>query len=316
MQTITSGLHHVTAMSGHPQRNVDFYAGLLGMRLVKVTVNFDDVKSYHLYYGDGIGSPGSLITFFPWHGAQRGPAGSGQVGVTSYSVPFGSLDYWSTRLSDAGVHSQSIEREGVRSLAFTDHDGILIELTETMDKRAPWSEGVVPVDFAIRGLDRVDLFVKEGAPSAAFLESKLGFHVSSESEDRIRLKTGEGLSGQRVDLIPASSRPNGLTMVGTVHHVAFRTENAETQKQLLKNLLQERVRATPVQDRKYFESIYFREPGHVLFEVATDGPGFAIDEPIDLLGTNLMLPDWAEPHREQMKPDMLEFTTPTGASFP
>lgn len=316
MQTITPGLHHVTAMSGHPQRNVDFYAGLLGMRLIKVTVNFDDVKSYHLYYGDGIGSPGSLITFFPWHGAQRGFAGSGQVGVTSYSVPFGSLDFWTKRLTQAGVHSQSIEREGVRSLAFADHDGILIELTESMDSREAWSEGQVPVDYAIRGLDRVDLYVKHASPSAEFLESKLGFKVESEAEDRVRLTTGEGHSGQRVDLIPAISRPNGLTMVGTVHHVAFRTENADSQNALLKNLREERVRATPVQDRKYFESIYFREPGNVLFEVATDGPGFAIDEPLDLLGTNLMLPDWAEPHREEMKPDMLAFTTPAGAQFP
>ena len=303
MSAVTSGIHHVTAISGEPQRNVDFYVGLLGLRLVKKTVNFDDPGTYHLYYGDGAGSPGSIMTFFPWAGAPNGRVGAGQLTVTSFSFPASSLGYWTERLVEGGVRFEKPEdRFGETVLRFPDPDGLRLELVAAADDaREGWAEGPVPPEHSVRGFHHVTLTSSDPAGTAGLMTDSLGFRQTGEAEGRTRFEAGEGGPGNTVDVANGSGFPRGTMGVGTVHHVAFRVPDEEAQLELRERVAVLGYNVTPVLDRNYFRSIYFREPGGVLFEIATDPPGFAADEDREHLGESLKLPPWLEPRREELE---------------
>jgi glyoxalase family protein len=303
MSAVTSGIHHVTAISGEPQRNVDFYVGLLGLRLVKKTVNFDDPGTYHLYYGDGGGSPGSIMTFFPWAGTPNGRIGAGQLTVTSFSFPASSLGYWTERLVEGGVRFEKPEdRFGETVLRFPDPDGLRLELVAaTDDAREGWVGGTVPAEHAVRGFHHVTLLSSDPAGTAERMTGTLGFRRTGEAEGRTRFEAGEGGPGNTVDVANGSGFPRGTMGVGTVHHVAFRVPDEEAQLELRERVAALGYNVTPVLDRNYFRSIYFREPGGVLFEIATDPPGFAADEDREHLGESLKLPPWLEPRREELE---------------
>ncbi len=313
MSADTSGIHHVTAIAGEPQRNVDFYVGILGLRMVKKTVNFDDPGTYHLYYGDGAGSPGTVMTFFPWAGAPRGRIGSGQLTVTSFSIPATSLGYWTERLVEGGVRFEKPEdRFGETILRFPDPDGLRLELVAAADEgREGWSDGPAPAEHAVRGFHHVMLTVADPSRTAKLMTDTLGFRQTGEAEGRTRYEAGEGGPGNTVDLADGTGFPRGTMGVGTVHHVAFRVPDDETQLALREEVAALGYNVTQVLDRNYFRSIYFREPGGVLFEIATDSPGFAVDEEVEHLGENLKLPPWLEPHREQLEEALSPLRVPT-----
>ena len=299
----TSGIHHVTAIAGEPQRNVDFYVGLLGLRVVKRTVNFDDPGTYHLYYGDGAGTPGSIMTFFPWPGEPRGRIGAGQLTVTSFSVPAASLDYWTGRLVEGGVRFEKPEeRFEEMVLRFPDPDGLRLELIAAgEDHREGWADGPVPAENAVRGFHHVTLVVADPPRTAKLMTDTLGFRQTGEADGRTRYEAGEGGPGNVVDVADGTGFPRGTMGVGTVHHVAFRVPDEETQLELREKVGALGYNVTSVLDRNYFRSIYFREPGGVLFEIATDPPGFAVDEEPEHLGESLKLPPWLEPRRERLE---------------
>ena len=311
----TTGIHHVTAISGEPQRNVDFYAGILGLRLVKKTVNFDDPETYHLYYGDGAGNPGTIMTFFPWAHAPRGRIGAGQLVVTSFSIPATSLGYWTERLVEKGVRFEKPrDRFGTTVLTFEDPDRLRIELVAAEDGRAGWEGSPVPAEHTVRGLHHVALAVETTESTAKVMTETLGFRQVDEAEGRIRLSAGEGGPGNTVDVLGASGFPRGSMGVGTVHHVAFRVPDEETQLALREEISALGYNVTPVLDRNYFRSIYFREPGGVLFEIATDPPGFTVDEPGEELGTHLKLPPWLETRRDRLEEVLPPLRVPAGES--
>jgi glyoxalase family protein len=302
MSIKTNGLHHVTAIGGDPQRNVEFYLRTLGLRLVKTTVNFDDTGTYHLYYGDRAGKPGSLMTFFPWRDAPSGRRGTGQATTTSFSVPENSIGWWKEHLAGAGVSTDRIvNRDGEDVLTFHDPDGLRLALVAHPqgDPRDPWDNGHVPAEHAIRGLHSVTLSVaKEDATAEMFRELGLGF--TAQDGNRLRFSAGEGGPGAMVDILVTPDAPRGLVAAGTVHHVAWRAPDEATQAGWRDELVDRGVKVTSILDRQYFRSIYFREPAGTLLEVATDQPGFAIDEPLLELGRALKLPPWLEPDREQI----------------
>ena len=285
MQTGLPGIHHVTAIAGDPQRNVDFYAGMLGLRLVKRTVNFDDPTTYHLYYGDEVGHPGTILTFFPWPGARRGRQGTGQVAAISLSIPRSSLGSWLARLVEHGVrHDGPSRRFEEHVLAFRDPDGLALELVggSAADDRLGWGSGPVPAEHAIRGVFGVTLLEDGYELSAQLLTETMGFRSLRAEGNRFRYV---GDSGSR----------------GAVHHVAWRTPDDEQQRRWREKLAGTGLNVSPVLDRQYFRTIYFREPGGVLFEIATDPPGFTIDEAADELGGRLRLPPWLEPVRPRLE---------------
>ncbi|MEM1205295.1 MAG: ring-cleaving dioxygenase [Acidobacteriota bacterium] len=301
--TSLPGIHHVTAIARDPQANVDFYVGVLGLRLVKRTVNFDDPQTYHLYYGDAEGSPGSILTFFPWPGARSGRAGTGQATVTSLSIPAGSVDGWAERLERHGVDASRSERFGETVLTLRDPDGLRLELVASSadgDLRPAWGKGVDPA-LAIRGIDGVTLTLRNPAPTEALLTDVMGFRPVVAGDGRTRFETGAGGSGTRVDLVADPSGAPGRVAAGSVHHVAWRVQDDAAQERWRSRLAEALQAPTDVKDRNYFHSIYFREPGGVLFELATDPPGFAVDEPVDGLGAELKLPSWLEPVRGRVE---------------
>jgi glyoxalase family protein len=313
MMLQTTGIHHVTAISGGPQRNVDFYAGTLGLRLVKKTVNFDDPETYHLYYGDGAGSPGTIMTFFPWAHAPGGRIGAGQLVVTSFSIPATSLGYWTERLIEKGVRFEKPrDRFGDTVLSFEDPDRLRVELVATEDGRGGWSGGTVQDEHSVRGFHHVALAVEDIDRTVRLMADTLGFRRIDETEGRIRLAAGEGGPGDLVDVLNASGFPHGSMGVGTVHHVAFRVPDEETQIALRDEVAALGYNVTPVLDRNYFRSIYFREPGGVLFEIATDPPGFAVDEAEEELGTHLKLPPWLETRRDRLEEVLPPLRVPAG----
>jgi glyoxalase family protein len=296
------GLHHVTAIADNPQRNVDFYSRALGLRLVKQTVNFDAPHVWHLYYGDSHGSPASLLTFFPWPGVIAGREGAGLTTATAFSVPPESIGWWHERFKGLGLN---VEKPEVRAdedvLTVFDGDGMRIELVGAPgDNRSGW-DGVadIPADHAVRGLHSVTLSENQLDATASMLTDLLGMQVGSETSGAARFAMGEGASGALID-VAAGVTERGLQAGGTVHHVAFRAPNLTTLESWRQGLLARGVSVTEVMDRQYFKSIYFREPGGVLFEIATDDPGFDIDEPLLELGRTLRLPPWLEPSREQI----------------
>jgi glyoxalase family protein len=298
------GIHHVTAIAGDPQRNIDFYAGVLGLRLVKLTVNYDDPTTYHLYYGDGQGHPGTIMTFFPWPGAMSGRIGTGQLTVTSFAVPENSLGYWKERLTKYGTLVQEASSEfDDKLLFFADPDGLQLELVATPHANPDrvWNQGPVPMDFAIRGFHHVTLSENGFERTASLLTDALGFKRAQGQGSRFRYAAGSGLPGTIVDLICASEGRPGRVAVGTVHHVAWRTPTNEQQVKWRETIRDLQYNVTPIIDRTYFHSIYFREPGGVLFEIATDPPGFAVDEPAEKIGTSLVLPTWLESERRELQ---------------
>jgi glyoxalase family protein len=296
------GLHHVTAIATDPQSNVDFYTRALGLRLVKQTVNFDAPDTYHLYYGDEQGSPSSLLTFFPWPGVSQGRQGAGMTTATAFSVPGSSLGWWQMRFQALGIDAdppRSRDQEEV--LTFRDPDGMVVDLVAADgDHRSGW-DGVadIPADHAVRGLHAITLTERQLDPSATMLTDLLGMNLTGEEGDRSRFEMAGGSSGGLVDVF-AGVHDRGLQAGGTVHHVAFRAPDLATMTIWQQELISRGVRVTEILDRQYFKSIYFREPGGVLFEIATDAPGFAVDEPLLELGRSLKLPPWLEPNREQI----------------
>ncbi|HKW51785.1 MAG TPA: ring-cleaving dioxygenase [Candidatus Eisenbacteria bacterium] len=298
------GIHHITAIAGDPQRNVDFYVGALGLRMVKRTVNFDDPGTYHLYYGDESGRPGSLLTFFPWPGAPRGRVGTGQAAATSYSIPPESVGFWMDRLKQSGIAARGPEgRFGDQVISFSDPDGLPLELAASAesDPREPWRDGPVPAEHAIRGFHGVTLLEERPEGTEGLLTQTLGFRAAEEDGGRRRFAAGRGGPGAIVDVVAGAGSPRGIVAVGTVHHVAWRAPSGAEQEAWRKKIASLGTNVTPIIDRKYFRSIYFREPGGVLFEIATDAPGFAIDESPERLGMSLVLPPWLEPRRGELE---------------
>ncbi|GAA0500789.1 VOC family protein [Deinococcus depolymerans] len=300
------GLHHLTVMASDPQRNVDFYTQVLGQRLVKVTVNFDDPGTYHLYYGDRTGQPGTIMTHFPWPGARRGVRGNGEVVALAYSVPAASHAYWQARLAGHGLNATASTRFGQQVLTFEDPDGTWIELTfDDGVPVQPWPASPVPADHELRGFHSVTAWVRDTDAVRQLLVGQLGFtEVGSEPDPegtRTRFRgSGDGV-GLFVDVVERPGQPRGTFGAGSVHHVALRTRDDAEQDAYMASLSEAGYRPTPVQDRQYFHSIYFREPNGVLFEIATDAPGFPDDEPVEELGRHLKLPAWFEPQRAQIE---------------
>jgi glyoxalase family protein len=303
MSNAIPGLHHVTAIAGDPQQNVDFYTGVLGLRLVKVTINYDDPGSYHFYYGDEAGHPGTILTFFAWPGGYRGHRGTAQATAAAFSVPSESLGYWQERLDRHGVRrEQPVARLGEQVLAFYDPDGLSLELVahdEAAD-RAPWAGGPIPAEYAARGFHSVTLSLKDTARTAELLTGTLGFTLVQTEGARTRYVAAEGGSARTLDLLHLPGQQTGAVGVGNIHHIAWRTPTDEQQRDWQARLQKERHGVSPIMDRQYFHSIYFREPGGVLFEIATDLPGFTADEPLERLGSELRLPEWLEPDRARI----------------
>ena len=307
------GLHHITAIASDPQRNVDFYTGVLGLRLVKITINYDDPGSYHFYYGDEAGSPGSILTFFAWPGGYSGRRGTAQATTTSFSVPEGSLGDWQKRFDQHHVrYEQPVRRWDEEAMTFTDPDGLQLELVAHLgaEERAVWSEGPIPVEYATRGFHSVTLSLRNKTRTSKLLTETLGFQLLSEEGNRARYVAGEHGTSRTVDLLTLPDLAQGTVGVGSVHHVAWRTPTDAQQKAWQETLLKQRYQVSQIMDRQYFHSIYFREPGGVLFEIATDRPGFTADEPLESLGTQLRLPEWLEPNREQIQKRLLKLTLP------
>lgn len=312
------GIHHITAIAGNAQRNVDFYAGFLGLRLVKKTVNFDDPHTYHLYYGDELGRPGTILTFFPWDGARRGQRGVGQAVTVSFSVPESSLGFWLGRLSARNRTFERAERFGNAVLTFEDPDGLSLELVAHTEADAlpTWTEGPVEDEHAVRGFYSVTLWEDKGDETAALLTGRLGYRKFGEEDNVERFAHGGGGPGTLIDLRRAEGFWPGVMGVGTVHHVAFRAEDGGVQLELREQLLRDGLSPTPVVDRQYFRSVYLREPGGVLFEVATDPPGFTVDETPEALGRALKLPPQYERIRGELEATLPPLRLPTEAARP
>ena len=298
-----TGLHHLTAVASDPAANLAFYTGLLGLRRVKTTVNFDDPSAYHLYFGDTTGAPGTIITFFYWAGdLARGRVGAGQVTAITLSVPADSLDFWNDRLTQAGIAAGRETRHGEERLTLQDPDGIPVELVAVAgDARTGWTGGDVPADRAIRGLHAVELTVHAGAPTEAVLTGPMGYHLVRRDGNWSRYALGAGRSGEWVDLIADPSVPPGRGGSGTIHHIAWNVPNDADQHVLRSQLMTADVYVSEVRNRDYFRSIYYREPNGILFEIATAEPGFAVDEDAAHLRQSLKLPRQFEAHRAKIE---------------
>lgn len=299
MEQLITGIHHVTALTSDAQKNIDFYAGILGLHLVKKTVNFDAKEVYHFYYGDETGQPGGILTFFPYQGLMRGRHGKGMLNTTTFSLSTGSLDYWTNRLRKFGVnYKDPQERFGNEEVIyFEDFDGLGLELIFTdKDKRPGFIHGHIPPQHAIKGFYNVEIGEEGYERTAGLLTEQLDHTLIAERGNRFRFAATD-TPGNYVDIVCMPDRLRGLSGSGTVHHIAFATPTRETQDQARARMIQRQLNPTPVLDRNYFTSIYFREPGGVLFEIATTGPGFQVDEPQDQLGQSLKLPPQFEKDR-------------------
>jgi glyoxalase family protein len=307
------GLHHVTAVTGNAPGNLAFYTGTLGMRLVKKTVNQDDVSAYHLFYADNGGSAGTEVTFFDWPNAGPNVPGTGTIAAIGLRVPGReALEWWEKRLDEQGVTNQGIREQGERMvLPFTDPEGQRLVLVADegggMESGEPWPDSPVPAEMQIRGLDHMAIVVRQLTPTATTLTEVLGFRQAREythpddGERVIVFETGPGGHGTEVHVHERPALNQGRVGIGGVHHIAFRVPNDEEHRQWRDRVANFRLGITDVIDRFYFRSLYFREPGHVLYELATDGPGFAVDEDAETLGEKLALPPFLEPHRQQIE---------------
>jgi len=297
------GIHHITAIASDPQRNVDFYAQTLGLRFAKRTVNFDDPSTYHFYFGDRTGRPGTAITFFAWPGARRGTRGTGQVIAASFAIPAKSIEYWKSRFAEHRIFCEEIPaRFEAAALRVTDPDGLLLELIESdpLDDVDLKYKNNVPKKFAIHGFHAPTLEVQQRGPTEELLKT-LGFELIGEEESRRRFSVNQKLTSALIDLIERSEGQFGVNSAGTVHHIAFRCANEKEQLHWREQLVELGLHVTPVIDRFYFHSIYFREPGGILFEIATEGPGFTADESVEHLGESLKLPPQYEEHRAEIE---------------
>ncbi|WP_419954372.1 ring-cleaving dioxygenase [Neobacillus niacini] len=304
MSKKTMGIHHITAIVGHPQENVDFYAGVLGLRLVKQTVNFDDPGTYHLYFGDEGGKPGTIITFFPWAGARQGTIGDGQVGVTSYVVPKGALAFWENRLEKFKVPFIKMERFGEQYLEFDDPHGLHLEIVERAEGELNhWNFSGVTPDVAIKGFGGATLLSSQPNKTADLLENVMGLEFVGKEGDFARYCSSAEI-GNVIDL-KLTPIGRGQMGVGTVHHIAWRASDDQDQLEWQKYVAANGYGVTSVRDRNYFNAIYFREHGEILFEIATDPPGFAHDESQETMGEKLMLPAQYESHRDQIERGLL-----------
>lgn len=309
-----SGLHHVTSIASDPQANIDFYTHIMGLRLVKVTVNFDAPDVYHLYYGDATATPGSILTFFPFPGARRFRPGVGQANATAFAIPQNSVDFWRKHLTENQINFTETVRFGDRVLSFADHDSTVLELVA--DKRAVnWTENVmdmptVPAEHAIRGFHSVTLWHSNIEPTEHLLTTIFGLEKLGEEGGRTRYQAQSDDLARTVDIVTKRATTYATGGAGSVHHVAWRVPDDPTQAQWQEHLLKQNLGVTPVKDRQYFHSIYFREPGGVLFEIATDNPGFTFDEDLANLGEDLKLPPWLESQREQIEAQLLPINRP------
>ncbi|MEK0224029.1 ring-cleaving dioxygenase [Bacillus proteolyticus] len=306
MSKTTMGIHHITAIVGHPQENVDFYAGVLGLRLVKKTVNFDDSGTYHLYFGNEGGKPGTIMTFFPWAGASQGKIGDGQVGVTSYVVPKGAMKFWKKRLESFNIPFTVKERFSEEYLEFDDPHGLHLEIVEREEGEVnTWTFGGVTPEVAIKGFGGATLLSTHPDKTAALLENILGLELIGKEGDFARYRSSAEL-GNVIDL-KLTQIGHGTMGVGTVHHIAWRAKDNQDQLEWQKYVEENGYGVTPVRDRNYFNAIYFREHGEILFEIATDPPGFARDESEATMGEKLMLPGQFELSRGQIEQRLLPF---------
>ena len=305
-------LHHVTATVDEAQPDLDFCLGALGLRLVKKTVNFDNHFVYHFYYGNERGTPGTIWTTFPYagRGVAVGKKGAGQVTVTSFSVPVGSLDGWRAHLGARGIAVNDIEpRFGEAAIAFADPSGLTFELIATArDDRTPWVADGFDGETAVRGLHSVTILVRDPAKTLELMTGLLGYRVVGEAAGRIRVAANGDAPGHLIDVAHDANAEGAVNGVGTVHHVAMAIGSEQEQLELREALLHYGSRVTEVRDRCYFKSIYFREPGNVLFEVATMAPGFTVDEDASQLGRGLKLPPWEEPHRAEIEQALVPVT--------
>ena len=304
MNSKIPGLHHVTAIASDPQRNLDFYVGLLGLRFVKRTVNFDDPGSYHFYFGDNRGTPGTILTFFPWPGARRGFRGTGQIETTAFAISPESVSYWLDRFKEHHVTAEKIFRFGEEGIRFIDPDGLLLELiaSSCLARMEPWPDSPVPAEHAVRGFHSVSAALEGYERTARLLTESFGYRLIDESGNRFRFASpDDSAPGRIVDLLCLPDTGRGRVADGSVHHIAFRAKDDAEQLQWREHLVDLGYNVTPVMDRVYFHSIYFREPGGVLFEIATEPPGFTLDEKVEELGPHLRLPPWMESARSQIQ---------------
>ena len=298
------GLHHVTAVTGNGQRNVDFYRNVLGQRLVKRTVNFDAPDTYHFYFGDEVGSPGGILTFFAWSNVRRGMRGNGETNAVAYQVPLDSLGFWQEHLQQNGIIPEPIEKRFNEDvLSFDDPDGMRVELVES-GSAAPirfWQAGPIPQAYALQGFHSVTLWVEDANPTAELLTKQMGYTAAGHEGDRYRFTGASNASGHIVDIVERPGEARAGFGAGSIHHIAFRVPNDQQQLEYQTLIRAAGFGVTDVMDRSYFHSIYYRERGGVLFEIATDTPGFAIDESVDALGDTLKLPEWLEPNRREIE---------------
>jgi glyoxalase family protein len=302
---VQNGIHHITAIAGLAQRNLDFYTRVLGLRLVKKTVNFDDPGTYHFYYGDEAGQPGTILTFFPWAHAAPGRLGVGETQETVFRVPEGSISYWTQRLIEKTAALEAPQtRFGETVLTFKDPDGMRLALVAVpgLDNEPAWTTGEIPAEHVIRGFHSASLLVANAIPTGAILTDIFGFTEIGREGSRIRYKAGDTALGGIIDLDAPGGLQRGQSGAGTVHHIAFRAASDAVQVEMVQKLLRNHgIRATEQKNRDYFRAVYFREPNGILFEIATDDPGFAVDEPAESLGQALKLPRFLEPNRERIE---------------
>ena len=313
------GLHHVTAIASDPQRNLDFYVGLFGLRFVKRTINFDDPGSYHFYFGDNRGTPGTILTFFPWPGAHRGIRGTGQIEATAFAISRDSIGYWVERCKQQHVTAEKVPRFGEEAIRFTDPDGLLLELiaSNSLPAVEPWPDSPIPAENAIRGFHSVSAAVEGYESTARLLTDSFGYHLIEESGNRFRFASPEETApGRIIDLLCMPDTGMGRVAAGSVHHIAFRAKDEAEQLKWHEHLVDLGYNVTPVIDRTYFHSIYFREPGGVLFEIATEPPGFTLDEKLEELGTHLRLPSWMESARSQIEKILPPIQVPVNHEAP
>src|SRR4051812_15978035 len=299
-----TGIHHITCIAGDAQENLDFYVGVMGMRLVKKSVNQDSPDTYHLFYADGDAHPGTDLTFFPWPGMPPGRDGTGLASEIALAIPLDSIDFWRGRLSKSGVSAGAIEtRRGARAITFRDPHGLALALVETNDRRefTPWSKSSVPADRQVMGLHSVRLQERDLRLTEAFLTGTLGFVTMGEEAGWHRFGLGAGGSGCHLEIREMPDVPRGQWGVGSMHHVAWRVPDDATELRVKDQVALAHRRPTEVIDRFWFKSVYFLEPGGVLFELATDGPGFDVDEEKEALGERLVLPPWLEPNRNEIE---------------
>ncbi len=310
------GIHHITAMASDAQRNIDFYVSILGLRFVKKSINQDAPDVYHLYYGDEVGSPGTAMTFFPFGRASRGARGNGEISRVGFAVPIPSINFWINHLSKNGISFSGPERKYENDIiSFLDPDGMMIELvfSDKQILKFPWKQGPIPVEHAIRNFFGVTMNLASIEDSAAVLNNVLGFHSVSQNGSMYRFLVGEGSDEAAIDVIVNPNIPFARQSAGSVHHIAWRVKDFAAHEEWQHHIEQSGLSPTEVIDRFYFHSIYFREPGGILYEIASDNPGFQVDETLEELGTHLMLPPWYEIHREKIERALSPISIPANS---